>query len=804
MQQYLFSNLLSLTNRLKIVRTVNTFLHRNPVISLIFVLQIMAQRFLIHFLCFVALLGSLKAQKVGLVLSGGGASGLCHIGVMKALEENNIPVDYICGTSIGGLIGAYYAAGYSPAEIEKLVQSYFFQKVSRGEVPVKYEYLIKKNEGFAAWLSLKYDFTSNYIQNLPTNVINSTPIDYYLMETFAGVSNHFGNHFDSLLVPFRCVASDIENKQPLIFKNGDLPSAVRASMSYPFYLRPIVVDNHLLFDGGLYNNFPMDIMLRDFSPDVIIGSNVAEKTSRPDDDNLYLQLRTLMMSPTNFKPVCDNGLIIEPWADVSVFSFDNAQRLIDSGYAAAKRAIPELKRQIAKKTDAEQLNRKRRQFRSLQNPKELEFDQVEINGFNRKQMAFIQRSLFYRSKPFTLTQLRKRYFRLTSDDKIKSMYPVAVYNASTGKYTLKLNGKQEKPFYFEPGGIISNRPISEAFLGLQYNYLGRIGFSAYANGYVGKLYTGTYSRLRFDFPGRLPLFVEPSFSFSRWDYYSSSALFYDFLKPAYLIQEDKFGEIKLGMPVGNISQLTVAGGLTEWKNQYYQSDRFTKLDTADATYFDYWYAQANYKINTLNRKMYATEGTYLNARARYLQGQESYYPGNTSPDTIGFKNRNSTPWLQLKLTFDNYFKPLHKFRLGLFMEAVYSTQSFFHNYQSTILSAPAFNPTPESQTFFIDAYRAHNYAAAGIKAISTPIKNFDLRAEAYIFQPVLSILKKKDGTAEYSSPFLYRHFSGMACVVFNSPVGPVSAGINYYDQYQNPFSFFFHVGYIIFNRKSID
>ena len=94
--------------------------------------------------------------------------------------------------------------------------------------------------------------------------------------------------------------------------------------------------------------------------------------------------------------------------------------------------------------------------------------------------------------------------------------------------------------------------------------------------------------------------------------------------------------------------------------------------------------------------------------------------------------------------------------------------------------------------------------AAGIKAITTPVKNFDIRTEAYIFQPVLSILKKSDGTAEYSSPFLYRHFAGMACVVFNSPVGPVSFGVNYYDQYQNPFSFFFHVGYIIFNRKSID
>ena len=194
--------------------------------------------------------------------------------------------------------------------------------------------------------------------------------------------------------------------------------------------------------------------------------------------------------------------------------------------------------------------------------------------------------------------------------------------------------------------------------------------------------------------------------------------------------------------------------------------------------------------------MYATTGTYLNARARFLQGEESHVPGNTSIDSIPFENVDRPAWIQLKLTIDKYIKT--------FGEAVFSTQSFFSNYQATILSAPAFNPTPESQTFFIEAYRAHQYIAGGLKAIATPIKNVDIRAEAYLFQPIQSILKTSDGGSKYSSPFLYRHFSGLAAVVYNSPIGPISAGVNYYDQNDNSFSFFFHVGYIIFNRKSID
>lgn len=756
--------------------------------------------FLLVFLAYTPL----KSQKIGLVLSGGGASGLSHIGVLKALEENSIPIDYISGTSIGSLIGAYYAIGYSPAEIENIVKTSFFKSITKGDLPAKYEYMVKKREDYASWLTFKLNIKDHYLKNLPTNVINSIPIDYYLMETFTGVSNSVNNNFDSLFIPFRCVASDVQNKKSVIFKHGDLSSSVRASMSYPFYLRPISIDGKLLFDGGLYNNFPTDVMYNDFNPDFIIGSNVAEKNLAPDDDNLYMQLRNLLMNQTNFAPVCESGILIEPWSDVSLFNFDNAQRLIDSGYYATLRAIPVIKKQIAQQKDSKDLNERRKKFKEYQDLKKIIYNNIEVSGYNKSQTKFISKSLFFKNKPFTIDQLKKRYFRLASDDKIKNIFPISVIDTASKKYTLKLFGKKEKPFYVDAGAILSNRPISEAFIGIQYNHLGKIGTSFYANGYLGKLYSGTHSHIRFDFPGKIPFYIEPSFTYSRWDYYSSSVLFYDFLKPAYLIQEDKFGELKVGVPVGNISQANVAAGYTEWTNQYYQTDNFTRLDTTDRTYFDYFYVQSNYTINTLNRKMYATEGTFLNARARFLQGQESHIPGNTSIDTLSFRNKQQPAWLQLKLTIDKYIKTFKGFKIGVFGEAVYSTQSFFSNYQATILSAPAFNPTPESQTFFIDAYRAHKYLAGGLKAIATPIKNIDIRAEAYIFQPVESILKTSDGGSKYSSPFLYRHFSGLTALVFNSPIGPISVGVNYYDEKDNSFSFFFHVGYIIFNRKSID
>ncbi len=744
-------------------------------------------------------------QKIGLVLSGGGSSGIAHIGVLKALEEYQVPVDYVSGTSIGSLIGAYYAIGLSPRQIEDIVKSSFFKNAVRGELNFQYGYYFKKRNTYGSWLTWRVDPKSGILKNLPTNVINSIPIDYYLMETFAASSALVKQNFDSLFIPFRCLASDIKTKQSIVFRDGSLATAVRASMSYPFYLRPIKVKDKLLFDGGLYNNFPTDVMYKEFNPDFIIGCNVSDTTLAPEDDDLYLQLRNIMMSETSFKPVCENGIIIEPWCNVGMFNFEKVTKLIDSGYAATVRQMPKILEQVKRRIDTAEVKKKRQELMLKYDDSKFIFDRVNVNGLNVKQQKYVTRNLFYQKKEFSLSQLKHRYFRLAADDRIKSIYPTVSMDSTTGKYALNINARMEKPFFVEAGAVISNRPISEAFLAVQYNRIGRSGFTAYVNGYIGKLYSGTYGKLRFDFPGKTPFFIESNSAYSRWDYFNSSILFYDLLKPAYLIQKDQYTEVKMGVPIGNLSVFDIGGGGAEWGNEYYQRDNFTKLDTTDKTYFDYWYVQANYSLNTLNRKMYATEGVMFNARARYLEGQESYYPGNTTIiDTIPFKNQYALPWLQFKVTFDGYLKTFKRFRVGLFGEFVSSGQTFFSNYQSSILSAPAFNPTPESQTFFIDDYRAHVYAAGGIKLITTPLKNFDIRLEAYYMAPFQSIIKDNSGNAQYSTPFLYNHVIAMATAVYNTPLGPFAFGVNYYDKYQNPFSLFLHFGYIIFNKKSID
>lgn len=737
-------------------------------------------------------------------MSGGGASGIAHIGVLKALEENNIPINCISGTSIGSIIGGLYASGYSPLEIEQMVKDQTFSNLTKGEMSPKFGYFVRKRDDYASWRTLKLNLNNSLISNLATNLINSVPIDFYLMETFAPANAASKYNFDSLMIPYRCVASDIEKKRSVIFRDGDLPSAIRASMSYPFYIRPISIDSALLFDGGLYNNFPSDVMYDEMYPDFIIGSSVTENSQLPSDDNLYLQLRNMLMSKSNFSPVCENGIIIHPWADVGVFNFESAQRLIDSGYVATMRRMPEIKAHISNYENALQLAQKRKAFKEKVSSTRMVYNKVIVKGVNPKMKKFVTKSITNKRDTFSLKQLKRQYFRLMADEKIKSAYPTTQLDSASGKFTLTLNAKKDKHLFFDIGGNLSNRPISNFFLAAQYNHIGKIGFTAYINGYLGKLNSSTLAKVRFEFPTKIPFYIEPSFTLSRWDYYKSSALFYDFEKPSYLIQEDMFGELNIGAAVGNIGKIVLTGGASEWRNKYYQVEQFTRLDTSDVSLFDFGYGQISYQINTLNRKQYASEGTNLSVRAKFVSGVENYYPGSTSLDTVSRISGPGHDWFNLKVTIDKYIKPIKYFKIGVFAEGVYSSQDFFRNYSASILSAPSFNPIPESQTLFIDDYRAHQYMAGGLKAIATPYNNIDVRFEAYLYQPVLSILKTNDNKAAYSTPFLYRHFLGMGALVYHSPIGPLSIGVNYYDKNDNSFSFFFHFGYTIYNKKSID
>jgi NTE family protein len=746
-----------------------------------------------------------RREKVGVVLSGGGASGLAHIGVLRCLEENRIPIDYICGTSMGALIGSMYCQGYTPDEIQATILSDEFNSWANGIIEPQYVYYFKKKEDNASWITFKISPDTTLSTSLPTNLISPLPMDYALMERTAGASAACGYNFDSLFCPFRCVASDVAKKESVIFRSGDLGEAVRASMSYPFYLKPIRVNGALLFDGGLYNNFPSDVMYADFFPDFIIGSNVATEFANPDEDNLLSQVRAMLTSPTDFNPVCENGVIIEPDADwAGLFDFDQAQRLIDSGYAACKRKIETICLNLTNRTDSADLAARRAAFKAKQPP--LIYDNIEIEGpgIKKAQETYVRKMLRHNERYVPNSKLKTGYFRLAADDKIQSIYPIARYNKSTGYYDLRLTIKKEKNLFTQFGGNFSNRPINMGFIGVQYNFFGNPSVSINANGYFGKLYSGAQVKARFDFPTRLPFYIEPSFTWNRFDFYKSTPTYFLDTRPPFLVQIDRMGEVNVGLPVKRKSRLVLGNGGGFIRYLYYQTDAFTSADTSDRTDLNFFSSYLLFERNTLNRKQYASAGTHLAFTARYVRAEEFYKPGTTSPFIDPYRAIHE--WMQFKISYDTYFKEKGKWRLGFLGEVVYTFQPFLSNYTASILSTPGFQPTPDSRTLFIPTLHAHQYAAAGLKSIFVLWKNVDWRLEGYIFAPYQALRERSDHTVEYAAPLAIADMTyiSMTGLVWHSPLGPVSASVNYYSSREEPLSFLIHFGYIIYNKKALE
>ena len=227
--------------------------------------------------CLYSFTAVAQSQKIGLVFSGGGAKGLAHVGVLKALEENEIPIDYAVGTSMGGIIAGCYAAGMSPAEIEEMMLSPDFSRWIGGQLEEGYNYYYNKNDDHPSFLKLNLSLDSSFNVLLNSTIANDLSLNFALAEKLAQPSAIAKNNFDSLFVPLRVVAADIFTQTEVVLKKAALGEALRATQTVPFFYNPIRIEGKYLFDGGVYNNFPVDVAQKEFKPDVIIGCNVSSK-----------------------------------------------------------------------------------------------------------------------------------------------------------------------------------------------------------------------------------------------------------------------------------------------------------------------------------------------------------------------------------------------------------------------------------------------------------------------------------------------------------------------------------------------
>ena len=309
-------------------------------------------------LCLLALAGPLAASvadaapgrpRVGLVLGGGGARGIAHVGVLKMLQELRVPVDCVAGTSMGSIIGGLYAAGMTPEEMTETVQridwpAAFTDGPPRADLPFR-----TKQEQRVLLTNNGVGIKDGQVQ-LPQGLLQGQNLLLLLQELSLPAAKI--RDFDQLRVPYRAVATDLATGAPVVLKSGDLAMAMRASMSIPSALVPVELDGKLLVDGGVSDNIPVDVVREFCRPDVIIAVDVGAPLAPASELNSLLsitgQLTTILTvrnAQQQIKTLGRRDILITPdLRDLSSLAFARSREAVTIGYAAAEGKRGELSR----------------------------------------------------------------------------------------------------------------------------------------------------------------------------------------------------------------------------------------------------------------------------------------------------------------------------------------------------------------------------------------------------------------------------------------------------------------------------
>ena len=215
---------------------------------------------------------------MGVVLEGGGALGLAHIGVLQWFEEHRIPVSYVAGTSMGGLVGGIYATGRSPAEIKEITDGINWDDVLRGETPFKDLSFRRKQDAHEVPNSLEFGLR-NGVQ-FPGGFNAGQQVSLILDKVALPYSEL--KSFNDLPIPFACVATDLVSGKPHVFRSGPLALALRSTMSLPGIFTPVRDGDHIYADGGLLNNIPIDVA-KEMGADLVIGIHLETQPISPTE-----------------------------------------------------------------------------------------------------------------------------------------------------------------------------------------------------------------------------------------------------------------------------------------------------------------------------------------------------------------------------------------------------------------------------------------------------------------------------------------------------------------------------------------
>ena len=635
---------------------------------------------------------------------------------------------------------------------------------------------------------------------MPSSVVDPVQMNLVFIDLYARATAACGGDFDKLFIPFRCVASDVYNKKQLVMKRGDLGDAVRASMSFPFMFKPIEIDSVLAYDGGIYNNFPTDVMRDDFHPDIIIGSVVATNPTKPKENDLMSQIENMVMQKTDYSIPDSEGIVMTfKYDDVNLMDFQRINELHDIGYNRTMSMMDSIKSRIHRRVNLDNIRLRRLVYKS--NYPELRFKNILIEGANAQQQAYIKKE-FHASddKEFTYEDVKRGYFRLLSGNMISEIIPHAVFNPEDDTYDLHLKVKLEDNISVRIGGNVSTTSSNQIYLGLSYQNLNYNAKEFTFDGQLGKIYNNVQLMGKIDFATSIPTSYRLIASISTFDYFKKEKLFSRNDKPAFNQKDERFVKLKVGLPFLSNKRAEFGVGAAKIQDRYFQKNviDFDK-DKYDKSTYSLFGGSISFNGSTLNSRQFPTQGAHEELVAQIFTGKECFYPGESSDNKKASEERHS--WLQLSYMKEKYHRMAEHWTLGWYLKALYSSRNFSENYTATMMQAGEFAPTAHGQLMYNEAFRANQFVGVGVRPIYRFNQMFHVRGEFYGFMPIFPIERNSINKAYYGKAFSRFEYLGEVSVVCQLPFGAISAYVNHYSSPKREWNVGLTLGWQLFNYR---
>lgn len=743
-------------------------------------------------------------QSVGLVLSGGGAKGIAHIGVIQALEENNIPIDYVAGTSMGAIVGGLYAAGYTPAEMIEMILSPGFADWSTGTVNPNLTYYFMKREKSPAFANIsvnlsRKDSLDMAAQLLPQSLISPLPMNFAYMDLFAAYTAQCGGNFDNLFVPFRCVTSDVVAKHKIVCRSGHLSDAIRASMTFPPVFQPIKIDGVYCYDGGIYDNFPVDVMREDFAPDFILGIDVHSE-EEPTSNGIITQLENMIIQNNDYDVPADEGMRIH--VDVSQFSlldFAKAKEISEIGYHRALEMMDSLKSRVTARIPAGTRNLRRAVFKSK--TPYVRFDSVDVTGGTPQQNEYLAR-LFKPAKldTFGIERARMAYYSAISPGRLRDLFPQADYDPQSGLFTLSLEATPKSNFSLGAGGYLSSSINSTIFVSADYSGMSFRSTDLSLRGWIGQNYMAGQLRGRLYMPTTLPSAFELEGTYYRQKFYESDKLFYEDNSPAFITTYEGFGRLNYAWAVTRAGKASVGVGGGQSRNNFYSSvyGDFS-ASGRERTYMTLGQAIGRLEFDNLDNPNFPSAGYDMHLTVMGVIGK--YRFRRNAPDGARAQSSKHQRWMQAEFYGQKYFQASKTFSLGMTWNVLVSTRKLLNTYYASVVNAPGFAPTPATQGVFNQRFHANSFAVIGLTPIWVPMQRAQVRLSANMFMPFRRIEMAEDGIgARHGRWFRNPEFVGELDLVYNLPFASICGYVNYLSYPRHnwnlglSFGLFFHAG----------